>query len=176
MSKNYIFSFVFFTLFISGCTLVPTEDISVGAEGDPKANFSSYKTYAWLGSATIVQDSFGQWEPPGFNADAEVKYLIGSELRDRGMSYNALSPDLSIGFVGGVNMDALGLNLDSETSIKMLENVPRGGLMVVLVDSSTGFVVWVGVARAEIQENVDIETVKARLDYAVTQMMIQLPK
>ena len=176
MSKIYISLLVFLTLFISGCTSVPTDDISVGAESDPKANFSSDKTYTWLGSATIVQDSFGKWEPLGFDADAEVKYLFDSELRGRGMSKNALSPDLAIAFVAGVNMDALGLNLDSEASINMLENVPQGGLLVIFVDSESGLVIWVGLATAEVQQNVDTDTAKARLDYAVTQMIKKLPK
>jgi hypothetical protein len=81
-----------------------------------------------------------------------------------------------VAFAAGVDMDALGLKVDPETKIDTLENIPRGGLVVTLVDSNTGYIIWLGVATAEVQQNPDVETVKARLDYAVTQMMLHLPR
>jgi hypothetical protein len=163
-------------MLLSGCASVPTKDIQVDAQADPKANFSGYRTYAWLGSAAIVSDAYGQWEPPEFDADAEIKYLLDRELRKRGMLENSADPDLIVAFAAGIDMDALELKVDPETKIDMLSNVPRGGLLVVLLDSDSGFVVWVGVATAKIQENPETPTVKARLDYAVTQLLKKLPK
>jgi hypothetical protein len=83
---------------------------------------------------------------------------------------------LVIAFAAGIDMEALGLKVDSETKMDMLENVPQGGLVVVLVDRRSGFVVWVGVVTAELKESPDTQTVKARLDHAVTQMFKKLPK
>lgn len=163
-------------MLLSGCSSVPTKDIQVDSESDPKAKFSGYKSYAWLGSAAIVNDSYGQWEPPAFDADEEITYLLDRELRKRGMSENTGNPDLIVAFAAGIDMDALDLKTDPQTKMNMLTNVPRGGLVVVLVDSDTGFVIFAGVATAEVQNNVDAQTVKARLDYAVTQMMKKLPK
>ncbi len=176
MNKNYVLPFVMVFVLLSGCASVPTKDIQVDAQADPKANFSGYKTYAWLGSAAIVNDAYGQWEPPQFDADAEIKYLMDRELRKRGMSENSADPDLIVAFAAGIDMDALGLKVDPETKMDMLANVPRGGLLVVLLDSDSGFVIWVGVATAEIQESPDTQTVKARLNYAVTQLLKKLPK
>ena len=176
MKRNYVLLCVMVFMLVSGCASVPTRDIQVDAQADPKANFSGYKTYAWLGSAAIVNDPHGQWEPPGFDADAEIKYLIDRELRGRGMSENSADPDLIVVFAAGVDMDAFEWKVDPETNIDLLENVPRGGLLVFLLDSDSGFVVWVGVATAEIQESPDTLTVKARLDYAVTQLLKKLPK
>ncbi len=176
MNKNYVLLFVMVFVLLSGCASVPTKDIQVDAQADPKANFSGYRTYAWLGSAAIVNDAYGQWEPPAFDADAEIKYLMDSELRKRGMSENSADPDLIVAFAAGINMDALGLKVDPETKMDMLANVPRGALVVVLVDSESGLVIWVGVATAEIQESPDAQTVKARLDYAVTRLLKKLPK
>jgi len=45
MNRNAVLLFAGLTLF-SGCASVPTEDIQVDAQADPKANFSGYKTYA----------------------------------------------------------------------------------------------------------------------------------
>lgn len=176
MNKNYKFLCFILSVFIAGCASVPTADIKVDAEADPKANFSGFKTYTWLGSAAIVNDSMGQWEPPPLDADAEIKYLLNRELRDRGMSENSAAPDLIVAFAAGIDMDALGFKLNPETDINMLKNVPKGGLVVILVDNRSGFIVWVGIAKADIQQNADVTIVKARLDYAVRQMMKKLPK
>jgi hypothetical protein len=81
-----------------------------------------------------------------------------------------------VAYAAGIDMEALQLNVDPTTEMKMVENVPQGGLVVALIDSDSGFVIWVGTATAEIQEDPDTKTVKARLDYAVSKMFKQLPK
>jgi len=176
MNKNYVLLFTIVVMLLSGCASTPTKDIEVDAQADPKANFSGYKTYAWLGSAAIVNDLYGRWEPPAFDSDAEIKYLIDRELRKRGKIQNLNNPDMIVAFAAGIDMEALGLKVDPKTKIDMLENIPQGGLLVVLVDSKSGFVIWAGMATGEVQQNPDTETIKARLDYAVTQLFKKLPK
>jgi hypothetical protein len=156
--------------------LVPVKDIKVDAQADPKAKFSGYKTYTWLGTAAILNDPDGKWEPRGFDADAEIKFLVDRELRKRGMSENLTNPDLAVGFALGVDMDALGLKVDPKTKMDVLQNVPQAALLLALVDVESGFVIYVGAATAEIQENVDEKTAKARLDYAVTQLIQKIPE
>lgn len=176
MNRKYVLLFVTVVMLLSGCASVPTKDIQVDAQADPQANLSGYKTYTWAGSAAIVNDEYGQWEPPAFDADAEIKYLIDRELRERGMSENSADPDMFVAFAAGIDMDALGLKMDPETNMDMLTNVPQGALVVGFVDSQSGFVIWLGVATAEVQESPDTETVKTRLDHAVTQLFKKLPK
>ena len=176
MKRNYLSVFIIALMLLTGCASVQTKDIQVDAQSDPKANFSGYKTYAWLETAAIVNDPYGQWEPPQFDADAEIMFLINRELRKRGMSENTADPDLVIVFAAGIDMEALGLKVDSETKMDVLENVPQGGLVVVMLDSESGFVIWVSVATAEVQESPDTQTAKARLDHAVTQMFNNFPK
>jgi hypothetical protein len=163
-------------MLVAGCATVQTRDIKVDAQADPKANFNGYKTYDWLGAAAIVHDAYGRWEPPQFDADAEIVFLIDRELRRRGMSQSSVDPDMVVAYAAGIDMEALQLNVDPTTEMKMVENVPQGGLVVALIDSDSGFVIWVGTATAEIQEDPDTKTVKARLDYAVSKMFKQLPK
>ncbi|UCD90341.1 MAG: DUF4136 domain-containing protein [Desulfobacterales bacterium] len=176
MKRNYLLISIIVLMLFAGCASVPTKDIKINVQSDPKANFSGYKTYRWLGAAAIVNDPYGQWEPPQFDADAEIMFLIDRELRKRGMSKNTANPDLVIAFAAGVDMEALQLKVDTKTKMEFLENVPQGGLVVVLVDSRLGFVIWIGMATAEVQESPDTQTVKARLDHAVTQMFKKLPK
>ncbi len=173
--KKQIFTIVTMFLLIAGCASTSTQDIMVETDSDPKANLSGYKSYAWLGAAAIVFDEEGQWEPPQFDADAEIKFLIDRELRDHGMTEDSVNPDLVVAFAAGIDMDTIDLKTDPESGLEALENVPSGALLVVLIDADTGLAIWAGVATAEIQENPTPESTKARLDYAVSQMFSQLP-
>jgi len=178
MNRTNVLLLISVGMFLAGCASVPTKDISVAAQADPKANFGGYRTYSWLGSAAIVNDPYGQWEIPQFDADAEIKHLIDRELRKRGMSQSSplVNPDMIVAFAAGIDMEALELKVDPESKIDMLVNVPQGGLLVILIDGRSGFVIWVGAATAEIQESPTAKTVKARLDYAVTRLFRKLPK
>ncbi|MDH3947917.1 MAG: DUF4136 domain-containing protein [Gammaproteobacteria bacterium] len=157
-------------LFITACASPLTQDIEVDAEADPKANLAGYKTYAWLGSAAILYDPRGKWEPPAFDADAEIKFLIDRELRNRGIKEVAVNPDLIVGFAAGIDMEALELVENKETKLQVLENVPKGSLVIVLIDGSTGNPVWASAALGNVQQEISSDDVRKRLDYAVTQM------
>ena len=173
--KKYLFTLVTTLLLLGGCASSAPTDIMVDTEVDPKANLSGYKSYAWLGSAAIVFDEKGQWEPPQFDADAEIKFLIDRELRAHGMSEDSVNPDLVIAFAAGIDMDSMEIKTDPESDLEVLENVPVGALTVIMVDAETGLAVWAGVATAEVQENPTAETTKKRLDYAVSEMFSKLP-
>jgi len=174
MSK-YLIIITTVLIFISGCASSITKDIMVEAEADPKINFQGYSSYTWLGSAAIVFDSQGRWEPPGFDADAEIKFLIDRELRARGMSEDSVNPDMIVAFAAGIDMDSMEISIDPESQLTVLENVPLGALAIVLVDAHTGLAIWGGVATADIQENPAQETIKKRLDFAVTSMFKKFP-
>jgi hypothetical protein len=176
MHKHHLSVWIMVLLLIAGCASVPTKDIKVDSQADSKANFSGYKSYTWLGAAAIVNDPHGQWEPPQFDADAEIKFLIDRELRKRGMAEDRNAPDLFVAYAAGIDMAALELKADPDTKLEVPQNVPQGGVIIALVDSQTGFVIWLGWATAEVQENPDTATVKARLDYAVTKMLKEIPK
>lgn len=65
MKSLFVLPFAVILLLVAGCASTPTQDIKVDAQADPKARFSGYKTYAWLGSARLIADEDGVWEPPG---------------------------------------------------------------------------------------------------------------
>jgi len=176
MNRNYMLLFAAGVMLLAGCSSVPTKDIKVEAEADPKADFSGYKSYAWLGAATIIDDPHGQWEPPAFDADAEIKYQIDRQLRKRGMSEDSVNPDMIVAFAAGVDMDTLELKTGPEAKMDMVSNVPQGALLIVLVDSKSGFVIWAGLATSEIKGSTDMKIAKGRLKYAVTQLFKKLPK
>ena len=123
----------------------------------------------------ILNDPEGKWEPPGVDVDAEIRFLVDRELRKRGMNENSMNPDLYVAYVLGVDMDALKLKENPDTKISTLKNVPGGALLMVLIDAQSTNAVWAGLATAEIQQGLDKETRKKRLDYVITNMLKELP-
>jgi hypothetical protein len=172
--KKSILSALVIVAFIAGCATFPKDDIKVDAEAAAKANFSGYKTYAWLGSIGIVNDPDDQWEPPQFDADAELVFLINQAMRKRGMTEVVSNPDMLVAYAVGADMAALKLKENPKTKISTLENVPKAGLVVTLTDAQSGFVIWAGVASGDIK-NLDAKTAKQRLEYVIKTMFDKLP-
>ena len=164
--------------FVAGCVSSQMKDISVEAGADSDTDFLAYRHYTWLGSAAIVFDPEGRWEPPNFDADAEIQFLINSALRKRGLYENANDPDLIVAYAAGIDMESMKIKTDSVDPVlrETLENVPAGALSVILIDAASGEAVWIGTATAEIQQNPDSELVRKRLEYAVNSMFKQLPR
>jgi hypothetical protein len=80
------------------------------------------------------------------------------------------SPDLLVAFAAGVDTTVMELKEDPATQNKILTNVPKAALVIALIDANTGYVVWLGYASAEVQEQQTIENIRARIDYAVSQI------
>ena len=167
---------LFFGMLVSACASNLTKDIEVLAKSRPNVDFSAYKTYAWMETAEIVNDPAGQWEPPQFDADAEVKRLVNGELHQRGMTEVNSNPELLVTFVAGIDMQSLELREDPEDKkLETLQNIPKGALVVVLADAEARVPVWAGVATADVGQQTSSDAVRKRLDYAITEMFKGLP-
>jgi hypothetical protein len=101
--------------------------------------------------------------------------VVDRELTKRGMSETSKYPDMLIAYALGVDTAMMKFQEDSQADVSVLENVPSGALVIVMMDPETEFVTWAGVAVAELQNQGD-EITKQRIDYAITQMFKQLPK
>ncbi len=157
------------TLLIASCATL-TNDIEVEAQSSPDADFNTYKSYAWAGSAQIVFDPIGQWEQPTLDTDEEVKFNINRELRSRGLFEVTSNPDLLVAFAAGVDMTTLELKEDPNAKKPILTNVPKAALVVALIDAHTGYTVWLGYAEGRVQKQQSIENIQKRIDYAVSTM------
>lgn len=179
MQKYTLTLIVLLSFILAACASMdgtPTSDIEIDAKADDKVNFKGLKSYAWFGTAGILKDPDGKWEPPEFDADSELKFLIDRELRKRGMSETSNNPDVLVAFALAIDMDALKLGANDPDSNQFnIENVPKGALVVMMINPETLRPIWTGVATAEKQEKATSETQKKRLDYVVTGMLDKLP-
>lgn len=170
MKKLTILLLTVYIVLLSGCAVFnkDVQDIEVDAVTDPKVDINGYKTYAWLGAANILNDPTQKWQPPKMDVTGDIKYLIDRELRKKGINSATSHPDLAVAFFVGVDMEAIELKDDPSTEGDVLENIPQGALVIALIDVQTEYVVWVGVAKAEIVEGASSELIRKRLDYAVS--------
>lgn len=153
----------------TSCTTL-TSDIKIETHANPDVNYNAYKTYAWAGSAQIVFDPIGQWEQPTLDMDEEVRFVINRELRARNINQIETQPDLLVAFAAGVDTTVLELKDDPNSDKKVLTNIPKAALVIALVDAQTGYVVWLGYAEADVQPQQNIENIRTRIDYAVSEI------
>jgi len=166
-----LFPFICFiaVLASSGCTTL-TSDIKIETHDNPEVNYDTYTTYAWAGGAQIVFDPVGQWEQPTLDTDEEVRFVINRELRKRGINQVDKNPDLLVAYAAGIDTTAMELKEDPNTQDKVLANIPKASLVVALTDARTGYIVWLGYATANAQPQQSIENIRARIDYAVSEI------
>ena len=67
-------------------------------------------------------------------------------------------------------MTILELKEDPEGDKKIPTNVPKAALVIALIDASSGYVVWLGHATGDVQKQQTIDDIRARIDYAVSQI------
>lgn len=163
-----------FMLLLSACDNL-TQDIRVVARTNPKVKLSGYKSYNWTSVKAVLNDPEGKWQPTELDIASDIKFLIDSELRDREIFSTTGTPDLIVSFFIGVDMAIMELEEDPETKKSILNNLPKAGLVVVLVDYATRYVVWMGVAEGDVHENRTDDHVRARVQYAVKEMFKLFP-
>jgi hypothetical protein len=166
---------VVFGMAVAGCATFPKDDIEVAAEAGPNANFGDYKTYAWLGSAQVLDDPEGKWEAPGFDIDSLVTALIDKELTEHGLQKSDANPDTLVAYAMGADMANMKLKYDATTKVDILQNVPQAALVVVLLDANTEEVSWAAVATGEVKNKGD-EIAKQRISYTIKEMFKNFPK
>ena len=160
----------FITISVTSSCATLTSDIEVESHANPDVNYDSYKTYAWAGSAQIIFDPVGQWEQPTLDMDEEVKFVINRELRNYGIYQAEKNPDLLVAFAAGIDTTVLELKEDPDSDKKVLTNVPKAALLIALIDANTGYVVWLGFAVGDVQEQQSVENIRARINYAVSEI------
>ena len=152
-----------------------TKDIAVESEVGPGADdFSRFQTYDWDSVSTVLNDPESRWSAPGFSALGYVVAQVDTALMKRGLSQRSTEPDLLVAAGAGINMEFLEAK-DGADSTK-LANVPKGALVLALVDNASGRLAWMGTATGNVKDAPDDDTVRKRLEYAVAQLMKLVPE
>ena len=72
-------------------------------------------------------------------------------------------------------MDAVKMKKDPDTNINILKNVPQSALIIVMLDAESRDPIWVGMATGEAKTEGTDEEKKKRLEYAVKEILEDLP-
>jgi hypothetical protein len=97
------------------------------------------------------------------------------QLRRRGFTEATHAPDLLAIYAVGIDMMSLNVTFD-EADRARFEEIPKGGVAVVLADPQSRSAVWVGSAVAHLLEKPDLDLSLKRLDYAITKMFKGFPR
>jgi hypothetical protein len=163
-------------LLLTACSKAPTSDIKTQVAADETVKFAGYKTYSWFAGVGMVRDDTGKWDDGDLDIAAELKFLIDRTLRDRGLNEAPGEPDLFIGFLVVADVNQLKEITDRGGKVTAIEGVGESALVIELIDAKTERTIWVGAASADAQTGRSNDEVKARLDYAVTELFKGLPR
>lgn len=171
MKKILPFSLLITVLFLSACNTTQTKDIQVKSTKAPSAKLSDYKTYAWAGSVSALNDPEGKWQHADLDISETIQSLIDRELQKKNLAkIQGKNADIAMSFFTGVDMEAKKLKAAPDSNVDIPTDAPKAALIIVALDVKTGYVVWVGVATGDVTKEATVETTKARLDYAITKI------
>jgi len=161
---------------LTGCTTIDPafSDIDLITEIHPRFSLDNYGSYTWSVNASLVYDPEGKWEPPAYDLDEEVKFLVDTELRNSGLVESSSNPDLLVSFAIAIQMEELPFNRNPNEEMAVIENVQQGALVITLVDPVLGYAVWAGLAVADIDEAPDNDLSRRRIEYAVSNLLATL--
>jgi hypothetical protein len=164
-------------IFVSACGGSLTSDIKAESAADEKVNFSGMKSYAWFGGLGALVDDTNLWAQPNFDMAQEAKFVIDRELRKKGFSESSSDPDVFVAFLLVADVNQV-KKIDDErgANVENLEGVGKGALLIELIDAETTKTIWLGGATAQVSSKYTDDERKQRLDYAITELIGQLPK
>jgi hypothetical protein len=146
---------------------VDVSDIQFMTGRDPKANIAGFKTYAWAAAEAEINDPGSKWTLPDLNIANEIIFLVNRELRGRGMTEVAENPEVLLVASAAVDTEALAALKDADSNLTIIKTIPQSSLLLGFLDPTSHETLWVGAASSELKGSTDNEVVKARLDYAI---------
>lgn len=167
---------VLLTALLNACGSSLTADIKTESAADEKVNFAGMKSYAWYAGLGALNDETELWADPKFDMLGEFKFVIDRELRKKGFS-ESTKPDVFVAFLVVANVDQV-KKIDEQRSENLdnLKGVGKGALVIELIDAESAKTIWLGAATAEVSSKFTDEERKQRIDYAVSELIGQLPK
>ncbi len=165
---------IFLTLTLMLVALIPGR-ASAEATFDPNADFSKYKTFAWVTDAPMLQSGSGKFRVPEEEVLRSIRATIEAKLQSVGLKKGA-SPDITVGFMVGVrdkaktqHWSAPGANLPGYGENSWYGQYPRksrsatheykeGELSVDIFDAKSKQAVWHNWASTKVYAQEKIST------------------
>lgn len=139
------------------------QSITVASDRDPKTDFSKYKTFYWASQIDSQLDE-GFYFLNDLILKAQVRDAVKAELMGLGYKPDANAPNLIVNFrlfdkpahLKGI--EGYGTNYWGDQTYRLISDtttyhVEAGTLLVSLVDSKEGKLVWQGFASGLINNN-----------------------
>ncbi|UCH83655.1 MAG: DUF4136 domain-containing protein [Candidatus Latescibacterota bacterium] len=149
--------------------------VEVKTDYDDEANFETYKTFDWLHTDTSSMNLSDKWAL----ADQYIREAITKEMKEKGITWDAASPDLIVAYTVGMK-DKLGhvdFNVDYSVTQKNSEIYKTsGGVFVLdLVDAGSDHLVWRGEANAAMNVDPSPEIMQNNINNMMNKLFREYP-
>lgn len=165
---------------VAGCSSRSFESrLNVESYFNPDGNYGTYDTYGWVDYGTdqiVIRDP---------KIRTKVVNAIQDVLEARGLKYDAVAPDLLIGYHGAVERkldeavvqtyyDEASYALDTSPG-KKIESYDVGTLVLLIFDAKDGTMLWRASAQAELDDRETTSQKNKNIQLAVQKMLETLP-
>jgi hypothetical protein len=165
---------------VAGCSSRSLESrLNVESYFNPDGDYGNYDTYGWVDYGTdqmVIKDP---------KVRQRVVEAIENEMESRGLKYDAVAPDLLIGYHGAVERkldeavvqtyyDEANYDMDN-SPWKKIESFEVGTLVLLIFDAKDGNMLWRASAQAELDEKASPSQQKKNIELAVQRMLETLP-
>ena len=165
-------------------TLGCSSSITVNYDYEPDADFTQYKTYAWLQQPAGVAGSAQSAQQRNTLLDQRIKTAVNDQLGKKGLTLSSDQPDVLMAYYTGVEnkLDVTDWGYRygpyyygyPQRDITVYQ-YQQGTLVVDMIDSRTKELVWRGSAQATLLENPTPEKTQQRINQAVGRMFQKYP-
>jgi hypothetical protein len=146
----------------------------VNYDYDQRANFSAYRTYAWVGGTNLADDL----------NHARIVAAVDRQLAGKGLAPvdSTGNPDVLVLYQVGLHQDLEINGFDNRWAVPhggpswaRVERVPVGTLVVGILDAKTRSMVWRAAATKDLDPGQSPEKWEKNLNKAVEKMFKQYP-
>ncbi len=171
-------------LCVVAATVGCSSSITINHDFDPDADFTRFKTYAWIAQPASVVGDAAAVRQSNTLLDKRIKEAVDRELAKEGLTIDANVPDLVVAYHTGVenkvDVTDWGYTYGSyyygyPRRDVTVDQYQQGTLIVDLIEQKTMELVWRGSAEATLAENPTPEKMEQRINQAVGMMFQKYP-
>jgi hypothetical protein len=165
---------------LTGCS-----SLSVNYDYDTKADFTQYRTYAWMARTDALPADAAEAQRRSDLLDRRIRSAIDAEMKDRGFVEDAAAPDVlviyHVGMQDKIQVTDWGYNYSPyywgyggrQVDVYQYQ---EGTLIIDVVDAGTKNLVWRGTGTKVIESTPRTpEEMQARIDKIVDKIMQSFP-